>query len=164
MQCRVLPRIEKWAHVKQVLFSHVLWAAGACTVMTSVSGYQPKTPLWEPIKGFAWKSSVADCIYTLMFVNLPQGQNMTGVAPHCQPGGFANTVCTFLTSFNGMLRQKTENRRGAACFSCCVYTFLLTLKQSFSEEKKWCLHALPSAVAILLWNLCLFFFLKVVAY
>lgn len=63
MQCRVLPRIEKWAHVKQVLFSHVLWAAGTCTVLTSISGSLPETLLSESIKG-----SAAGCIYTLIFV------------------------------------------------------------------------------------------------
>jgi len=48
--------------------------------MTSMSGYQPKTPLGEPIKGFAWKFSIADCIYTLMFMS-PGADHDRGCTP-----------------------------------------------------------------------------------
>lgn len=46
----------------------------------------------------------------------------------CQLGVSASTVCPILMSVNGMLGQKAERRRGAACFSCHVCTSLLRLK------------------------------------
>lgn len=135
MQCRVLPRIEKWAHVKQVLFSQVLWAAGARTVMTSISGYQPKAPLWEPIKGFAWKSSVADCIYTLMLLSSPEADRDQGCTP----------LLTWRFSKRGLYppqlfwwNTQAENWEEKGCilfYLLCVHLYTETETVGFRREK-----------------------------
>lgn len=154
MQCRVLPRIEKWAHVKQVLFSHVLWAAGACTVLTSISGCLPKTPLSESIKGSAWKSSVADCVYTLMFVCLGvfhRGKLWLGFG--CTSlltwgflqAQFVSSLCLLMGCTGRKLRRRKQS------FSCLIYTEIEIV--IFRRREK-----------SLSWDWCFGFFLRVAGY
>lgn len=121
MQCRVLPRIEKRAHVKQVLFSHVLWTAGTCTALTSISGCLPKTPLSESIKGSAWKSSVADFIYTLcVWESSPRADCGWGCTS-LLTWGFLQAQ--FVSSWLLLMGCTGRKRRGRKLsFSCFIYS------------------------------------------